>query len=63
MIIKIDGKECICEKGETLLTIARRNGIFIPTLCHHDSQEEGMGACRLCIVEINERGRKSVVVS
>ena len=63
VIIKIDGKECICEKGETLLTIARRNGIFIPTLCHHDSQEEGMGACRLCIVEINERGRKSVVVS
>ena len=63
MIIKIDGKECACEKGEYLLTIARRNGIFIPTLCQHDSQEEGMGACRLCIVEITDRGRKSVVVS
>ena len=63
MIIRIDGKECTCEKGEYLLTIARRNGIFIPTLCHHDSLEEGMGACRLCIVEVTDRGRKSVVVS
>lgn len=63
MIIRIDGKECICEKGEYLLDIARRNGIMIPRLCHHDSQEEGMGACRLCIVEITDRGRKSVVVS
>lgn len=63
MIIKIDGKECTCEKGEFLLTVARRNGILIPTLCHHDSQEEDMGACRLCIVEVNDRGRKSVVVS
>ena len=63
MIIKIDGKECTCEKGEYLLTIARRNDIQIPTLCQHDSQEEGIGACRLCIVEITDRGRKSVVVS
>ena len=39
MIIRIDGKECACEKGEFLLAIARRNGITIPTLCHHDSLE------------------------
>ena len=63
MIIRIDGRECTCEKGEYLLQIARRNGITIPTLCHHESLEDGMGACRLCIVEISERGRKSVVVS
>ncbi len=63
MIIRIDGKECSCEKGEYLLSVARRNGITIPTLCHHDSQEEGMGACRLCIVEVTDHGRKSVVVS
>ena len=63
MIIKINGKGCACEKGEYLLQIARRNGITIPTLCHHDSLEEGIGACRLCIVEVSERGRKSIVVS
>ena len=63
MIIKIDGKECTCERGEYLMTVARRNGITIPRLCQHDSQEEGLGACRLCIVEVTDRGRKSVVVS
>ncbi len=63
MIIKINGKECACEKGEYLLNIARRNGIYIPTICQHDSLEEGMGACRLCIVEVIERGRRNVVVS
>ena len=62
MIIKIDGKECQCEKGEFILTVARRNGIEIPTLCHHDAIA-GQASCRLCIVEVTERGRKKVVVS
>lgn len=62
MIIKIDGKECECEKGEFLLQIARRNGIEIPTLCHHDSLA-GQGSCRLCICEVFERGRGKIVVS
>lgn len=62
MIIKINGKECECEKGEFLLQIARRNGIEIPTLCHHDSLA-GQGSCRLCICEVFERGRGKVVVS
>ena len=39
MIIRINGKECACEKGEYLLKIAKRNGIFIPSLCYH----EGLG--------------------
>ena len=62
MIITINGKPCTCEKGEYLLHIARRNGIEIPTLCNHDSFP-GQGSCRLCIVEVSERGRKKVVVS
>lgn len=63
MIIRINGKECTCEKGEYLLTIARRNGFEIPTLCHHGALEEGQGSCRLCIVEVTERGKKKIVVS
>ena len=35
MNITINGKICACEKGEFLLAVARRNGILIPTLCHH----------------------------
>lgn len=62
MIITINGMPCECEKGEFLLQIARRNGIEIPTLCHHDAIA-GQGACRLCIVEVFERSRSKIVVS
>ena len=62
MIIKINGKECECEKGEFLLTVARRNGIVIPTLCNHPAIE-GQGSCRVCIVEVFERGKGKIVVS
>lgn len=63
MIIKIDGKNCECEKGEFLLQVAKRNGIFIPTLCHHDSLP-GQAACRVCLVEVTEpNGMKQIVAS
>jgi NADH dehydrogenase/NADH:ubiquinone oxidoreductase subunit G len=62
MIIRIDGKDCSCEPGEFLLKIAKRNNIFIPTLCYHEGLG-GLGACRLCIVEVVERGHSKVVVS
>lgn len=62
MEITINGKTCTCEKGEYLLAIARRNGIEIPTLCHHDGFS-GQGACRVCIVEVFEKGRGKIVVS
>ena len=62
MIITIDGKACTCEKGEFLLDVARRNRILIPTLCHHEALR-GQGSCRLCIVEVVERGRSRIVVS
>ena len=62
MEIIINGKPCACEKGETILTIARRNDIFIPTLCYHDKYP-GEGACRLCVVEVTDNGRTKVVAS
>jgi bidirectional [NiFe] hydrogenase diaphorase subunit len=62
MEIRIDGKACACEKGEFLLKVAQRNGIEIPTLCHHEGLTE-QGCCRLCIVEVVENGRGKVVVS
>ena len=42
---------CSAREGETVLDVARREGIDIPALCH----QEGMaawGACRLCMVEV-----------
>lgn len=46
----IDGKECKAEKGMTILEIANRNGIEIPTLCHHPNVKY-YGACGVCLVE------------
>lgn len=62
MKIIVDGKEIDAVLGETLLGAARRAGIHIPTLCYHESLE-GQGRCRLCMVEVNEGGRKEVVAS
>jgi formate hydrogenlyase subunit 6/NADH:ubiquinone oxidoreductase subunit I len=62
IVITVDGKSCEAHRGETLLGVCRRNGVFIPTLCFHEGLG-GLGACRLCIVEVIERGRSRVVVS
>lgn len=48
--IKINGKECVGQKGQTILDIAKENGIEIPTLCHHESVKL-YGACGICLVE------------
>ncbi|MCJ7655763.1 MAG: 2Fe-2S iron-sulfur cluster-binding protein, partial [Dehalococcoidia bacterium] len=57
----IDGREFTVEEGQTILQVARENGIDIPTLCHHEAIEP-YGACRLCIVEIS-KGRRSRIVT
>lgn len=62
MIVTINGKTCECERGEYLLAVARRNGIPIPTLCHHDGLA-GQGCCRVCVCEVVENGWSSIVVS
>jgi len=54
--IEINDRRCDAERGETVLEVARRNGIQIPTLCHHEGLEP-YGACRMCIVEVTQRGR------
>ena len=62
MQITIDGKVCACEKGEFLLAVTRRNGITVPTLCHHPGLS-GQGCCRVCIAEVVEDGWSRTVVS
>ena len=48
--ITIDGKEIECNTNETYLSIAERNGIEIPTICHHPALEPA-AKCRVCVVE------------
>lgn len=51
LTFKIDDRDVSARADETILTVARQNGIHIPTLCHMDGLSE-RGACRLCIVEV-----------
>jgi len=48
--LNIDGREVIGFEGQTILEIARENGINIPTLCH-DERVEMYGSCGICVVE------------
>lgn len=51
MKITINGKKIRVRKGETVLQVAQRSGIRIPTLCHHKDLSP-YGGCRLCIVDL-----------
>jgi len=59
-IISIDGKEYEFRGAETILDVARRNGIDIPTLCHMKGVSP-TGACRMCMVEMS--GARALVAS
>jgi len=50
-IITIDGRQLEFENDETIVEVARRNGIFIPTLCYMKGTRP-TGACRICVVEV-----------
>ncbi|MGI5922282.1 MAG: 2Fe-2S iron-sulfur cluster-binding protein, partial [Syntrophomonadaceae bacterium] len=47
----IDGKEVEAPAGSTILQAAEQAGIKIPRLCY-DPDLSPMGACRLCVVEV-----------
>jgi len=59
---EIDGKKVTASKGMTVLEVAQKEGIYIPTLCHHEKLEP-FGGCRVCIVEVEIRGWTKLVVS
>jgi bidirectional [NiFe] hydrogenase diaphorase subunit len=62
IVLQVDGKAVTATEGMTVLQAARSAGISIPTLCHHEKLEP-YGGCRLCMVEVEVRGRKNYVVS
>ena len=58
--LKINGISVSVPKGSTVLDAARVAGIEIPTLCFMKEKNE-IGACRICVVEVNEgRGFRMV---
>ncbi len=48
---KIDGKNVTACKGETILQTARKNNIYIPTMCYI-SKTTPCASCRMCSVEV-----------
>jgi len=47
----IDGIPVVAKKGETILTVARKNDIYIPTMCYI-SKTTPCASCRMCVVEV-----------
>lgn len=60
--ITIDGKKVTVAKGTKILAAAKELGIAIPTLCHHEALPPD-GNCRLCQVEVEERGKRKLAVA
>ena len=56
----IDGQEYEFTPGETILQVAWRNGVRIPTLCYLKDATP-TGACRICLVEV--KGARTLVAS
>ncbi|MCB2225434.1 MAG: (2Fe-2S)-binding protein [Desulfarculaceae bacterium] len=58
--LKLNGTEVEFAPGETLLQVAERNGVDIPTLCYLKDCTP-TGACRMCVVEV--KGARTLVAS
>ncbi len=60
--LTIDGREFQAEACQTVLQVAQAASIDIPTLCHTEAVTD-YGACRMCLVEVERRGRKRLVTA
>jgi NADH dehydrogenase/NADH:ubiquinone oxidoreductase subunit G len=54
--LTINDKQVKGKEGDTVLDICEANGIDVPTLCHFGGLTD-VGACRLCLVEIEKERR------
>jgi len=61
LTLTLNGREVPAEQGETILAVAQREGVYIPTLCHHGGLEPA-SVCRLCLVELTD-GRRTRLVT
>ncbi len=56
VIVRIDGEVITAATGQTILQVARESNAYIPALCYMEGLS-AVGACRLCMVEIEGVGR------
>ena len=62
VLVTIDSKEYEAAPDEIVLEVCKKNNIFIPTLCHHPSIAP-YSSCRLCIVEVTQKGWTKLTAS
>lgn len=60
--LKINGIECRCCEGKTILDALRLLNIKVPTLCH-DDRLKAFGGCRLCVVQVKGQQRPVLACS
>jgi bidirectional [NiFe] hydrogenase diaphorase subunit len=60
--LTIDDNPIEVPENRTLLEACREHGFHIPTLCYHPALEP-YGACRLCMVELSQPGRRPRLVA
>lgn len=60
--LTIDGQMVHVERETPILEAARKLGIHIPTLCHHEALKP-YGSCRLCMVEVIKNSWSRLVTS
>lgn len=58
--VTIDGKVCKSTFGKTILSIARENDIYIPTMCYL-TKVQPIASCRMCMV--NVEGVEGMILS
>ena len=59
--ITIDGKKISAKENQTILQVAKENGVKIPHLCFHPALKPS-GSCKLCGVEVASPSGKQVVM-
>jgi len=60
--LTIDDKVVEAEEDWTILDAANQAGIYIPTLCYHESLSS-IGSCRVCAVEITTNGKSNLTTA
>ena len=60
--IRVDGASIQTSEGTSVLEAALEAGICIPNMCHMPGVTP-IGACRVCIVEVVEGGRRKMTAS
>jgi NADH-quinone oxidoreductase subunit G len=50
--LEVDGRQVVVPKGTPLVLAAAANGVEIPIFCYEPRLGPAVGACRMCMVEV-----------